>query len=187
MVIQTLKAENYEDVAEILCEAFPWYYKTKDDVQSDINDIVEGDGVVLVAVEDGRAVGIIGATPQYGITGWELHPLAVLKKYRGRGFGSSLMTALEREVAKRGGVMIYLGSDDEHNTTSLFGVDLYEDTFDKITNIKNTGGHPYAFYEKHGYKIVGVFPDANGLGKPDIWMAKRIVAATSPSPIINNR
>ena len=62
------------------------------------------------------------------------------------------MTALEREVAKRGGVMIYLGSDDEHNTTSLFGVDLYEDTFDKITNIKNTGGHPYTFYEKHGYK-----------------------------------
>jgi len=78
------------------------------------------------------------------------------------------MTALEHEVAKRGGVMIYLGSDDEHNTTSLFGVDLYENTFDKIANIKNTGGHPYAFYEKHGYKIVGVLPDANGLGEMNL-------------------
>jgi len=83
MAIQTLKAENYEEVAEILCEAFPWYFKTKDDVRSDMNDIAEGSGFVLVAIEDNRAVGIIGATPHYGITGWELHPLAVLKKYRG--------------------------------------------------------------------------------------------------------
>ena len=29
-------------------------------------------------------------------------------------------------------------------------------------------------FQKMGYKIVGVFPDANGIGKPDIWMAKRI-------------
>jgi len=41
-------------------------------------------------------------------------------------------------------------------------------------NIQNIGGHPYKFYEKTGYKIVGVFPDANGVGKPDIWMAKRV-------------
>jgi len=53
-------------------------------------------------------------------------------------------------------------------------VDLYEDTFGRIENIQNTGGHPYTFFEKMGYKIVGVLPDANGIGKPDIWMAKRI-------------
>lgn len=51
------------------------------------------------------------------------------------------------------------------------------DTFGKLTNIQNIGGHPYPFYEKLGYKIVGVFPDANGIGKPDIWMAKRIKKA----------
>ena len=54
------------------------------------------------------------------------------------------------------------------------GVDLYDDTFDKIKNIQNTGNHPFPFYEKLGYKIVGVIPDANGIGKPDILMAKRI-------------
>jgi len=70
--------------------------------------------------------------------------------------------------------MIYLGSDDETGTTSLYGADLYEDTFGKLASIQNTGGHPFPFYEKLGYKIVGVFPDANGIGKPDIWMAKRI-------------
>jgi aminoglycoside 6'-N-acetyltransferase I len=38
----------------------------------------------------------------------------------------------------------------------------------------NLRGHPYAFYQKIGFVIVGVMPDANGLGKPDIYMAKRI-------------
>ncbi len=40
--------------------------------------------------------------------------------------------------------------------------------------IQNLRGHPYGFYEKQGFVIVGVMPDANGPGKPDILMAKRI-------------
>jgi hypothetical protein len=84
------------------------------------------------------------------------------------------LPAIEREVSARNGVMVYLGSDDETGRTSLYGVDLYNDTFGKLSNIQNVGGHPFTFYEKMGYKIVGVFPDANGTGKPDIWMAKRI-------------
>ena len=71
--------------------------------------------------------------------------------------------------------MIYLGSYDESGMTSLHGVNLYDNTFGKLANIQNLGGHPYTFYEKLGYRIVGVFPDANGIGKPDILMAKRIV------------
>ena len=31
-----------------------------------------------------------------------------------------------------------------------------------------------SFCKKIEHRIVGVFPDANGIGKPDIWMAKRI-------------
>jgi len=34
--------------------------------------------------------------------------------------------------------------------------------------------HAEAFYQKCGFVIVGVVPDANGLGKPDILMAKRV-------------
>ena len=34
--------------------------------------------------------------------------------------------------------------------------------------------HPANFYLKLGYVIVGIIPDANGMGKPDILMAKRV-------------
>ena len=30
------------------------------------------------------------------------------------------------------------------------------------------------FYQKLGYEIVGLIPDANGPGKPDIMMARRL-------------
>ncbi|HCK67449.1 MAG TPA: N-acetyltransferase, partial [Anaerolineae bacterium] len=69
---------------------------------------------------------------------------------------------------------ILLGTDDENNMTSLSNVDLYENLFEKIKNIKNIKGHPYEFYQKMGYTIIGVIPDANGIGKPDILMSKRV-------------
>ena len=177
VIIMPLSDKITDDAAEILREAFPWCYGGSD-ADQEVKRMLSKKRVALAAIvrtDTGlRVAGIVGAIPQYGVTGWELHPLAVLKEYRGRGFGRLLMEALEDEVASRGGVMIYLGSDDEHGTTSLYGVDLYDNTFGKITNIQDTGGHPFPFYEKMGYKIVGVLPDANGIGKPDIWMAKRI-------------
>ena len=69
---------------------------------------------------------------------------------------------------------MYLGSDDENHSTSLGCTDLYIDTYEKIMNIENFKNHPFEFYQKVGYKIVGVIPDANGIGKPDILMAKRV-------------
>jgi aminoglycoside 6'-N-acetyltransferase I len=175
MLIKKYKKENHAEIVEILREAFPWFCGTKDETDKEIKNLLNNEGILLMAIEDERAVGMIGAVPHYNGTGWELHPIAVLKTYRGRGFGSALVAALEREIVKRGGIMIYLGSDDEFGTTSLYGVDLYDDTFGKIANIKNTNGHPFPFYEKQGFKIVGVLPDANGIGKPDIFMAKRII------------
>ena len=58
--------------------------------------------------------------------------------------------------------------------TSLSEVDPYENLWEKIRDIRNLNNHPFEFYQKMGYIITGVVPDANGIGKPDILMAKRV-------------
>jgi aminoglycoside 6'-N-acetyltransferase I len=84
---------------------------------------------------------------------------------------------LEAQVRKRGGLTLWLGSDDEDDMTSLSGVDLYADLPGHLARIRNLKGHPYEFYRKSGFVIAGVVPDANGPGKPDILMAKRVRSA----------
>jgi aminoglycoside 6'-N-acetyltransferase I len=175
--IQTLTLIKYEwihEAAALLLEAFPHSWSNMEDAVEEIYGCLEGKKIALVAIEDGHTVGFIGAMPQYGKTGWELHPLVVSKAHRGKDIGTNLVAVMEKEVLAHDGVMIYLGSDDEFGTTSLSNCDLFNDTYKRITNITNLNNHPYEFYQKQGYKIVGVFPDANGIGKPDIWMAKRI-------------
>ena len=105
---------------------------------------------------------------------WELPPLVVHPERQKQGSGRALVADFEAQVKARGGLTIQLGSDDEDAMTTLSGVDLYENLWDKIAHIQNLKGHPYEFYQKCGYKIIGVIPDANGRGKPDILMGKRV-------------
>lgn len=93
---------------------------------------------------------------------------------QGQGVGRALIVDFEEQVRLRGGLTITLGSDDEDNMTSLSDVDLYENLWDQVKNIRNLKGHPFEFYQKLGYIITGVVIDANGLGKPDIIMSKRV-------------
>ncbi len=161
------------EAARLLVSCFPQAYT--DCAEAEMASILEDGKLAMLAVENGHLVGFIGAMPQYETTGWELHPLAVVESHRGKGVGTALVAALERAAAQKGCITMYLGTDDELGRTSLSGTDLYEDTFEKIKNIINLRSHPYKFYQKVGYTIVGVIPDANGIGKPDIWMAKRIM------------
>ena len=58
--------------------------------------------------------------------------------------------------------------------TSLSDIDLYQDVWTHVWKVRNLRRHPYEFYQKLGFVIVGVIPDANRVGKPDIFMAKRV-------------
>lgn len=124
--------------------------------------------------DEGNLLGIIGGIPQYDGHVWELHPLAVQPSMQGRGIGRALVEDFEEQVRQRGGLTITLGSDDEDNMTSLSNVDVYEDLWDKVKNIRNLKRHPYEFYQKMGFVITGVVPDANGIGKPDIILSKKV-------------
>ena len=73
-----------------------------------------------------------------------------------------------------GAITLYLGADDVFGGTNLFGVDVYPNVLERIAAIRNLRAHPYEFYQKCGFVVVGIIPDANGFGKPDIFMAKRV-------------
>lgn len=169
----TNETSDYNKQAAYLLEqTFPHAYK--DCGKEEIKKCLEPERIAIAAVKDEILLGFVGTIPQYGITAWELHPLVVRKDYRLQGIGTSLCSALEKKLKERGCLTIYLGSDDENESTSLSNTDLFQDTFEKISHIKNIKNHPYEFYQKIGYQIVGVIPDANGIGKPDIWLAKSI-------------
>jgi len=77
-------------------------------------------------------------------------------------------------VRDRGGLTLQLGTDDVDNMTTLGGVDVYPGVLEHLAALRNLRRHPYEFYQKLGFVVVGVVPDANGFGKPDILMAKRV-------------
>jgi aminoglycoside 6'-N-acetyltransferase I len=106
--------------------------------------------------------------------GWELHPLVVDPAHQRRGLGGQLVAELEARVKARGIAVLYLGTDDDFGGTNLLGAELFVAIPERIAAIAETNGHPYGFYRKQGYEVVGVLPDVNGRGKPDIFMAKRL-------------
>ena len=143
--------------------------------RQEVSQALQPGKVCRVMLDDGGAViGWAGAMPHYNGNVWELHPLVVSESWRNRGCGRALVEDIEAIVSERGALTLWLGSDDETGATSLSGAELYDDIPGAIAGIKNLRGHPYEFYTRVGFRIVGVMPDANGRGKPDIFLAKRV-------------
>ncbi|HET9914107.1 MAG TPA: GNAT family N-acetyltransferase [Anaerolineales bacterium] len=182
MKIVALSPDNehlIQQAAQLLVDAFrehwPDAWPTIEAGVEEVREMLETERICRVAMaENGKLLGIIGGIPGYDGHVWELHPLAVQPSAQGQGIGRVLVEDFEEQVRLRGGLTITLGSDDEDNMTSLAGVDLYENLWEKIRDIRNLKHHPFEFYQKMGYIITGVVPDANGIGKPDILMAKRV-------------
>lgn len=168
--------------AEILWAAFrdlaPEAWPTVQSARDEVAEAGAPDRLAFAAVDGGVVLGWIGGIPQYGRRTWELHPLAVRPEVQRRGVGRALVARLESAVAERGGGTLFLGADDEAGLTNLAGVDLFPGVLAKLASLRDVGGHPFAFYERCGFEVVGIVPDANGFGRPDILMAKRVAGAT---------
>lgn len=165
--------------AELLVEGFHEHWPNAwPDLASALSEVQEAlseERVCRAAVdEDGVLLGWTGGIPGYDGRVWELHPLVVRQERRGEGIGRALVRDLEAQVRRRGALTLWLGTDDEDDMTTLSGVDLYDDLPGRVARIRNLKGHPYSFYMRCGFVVAGVVPDANGPGKPDILMAKRV-------------
>jgi aminoglycoside 6'-N-acetyltransferase I len=165
--------------AQLLVDGFrehwPSAWPNLDDALAEVREALEPGKMCRAALdEDGSVLGWIGGIPGYDGNVWELHPLVVAPARQGQGIGRRLVADLEAQVQARGGLTLWLGTDDEDNMTSLAGADLYHDLPGQIARIRDLKGHPFGFYRRCGFIVAGVVPDANGRGKPDILMAKRI-------------
>jgi aminoglycoside 6'-N-acetyltransferase I len=171
--------DKIEQTAALLVIGFaemaPEDWRDMASAREEVHDSFGEERLSRVAVNDaGTVLGWIGGISQYKGNVWELHPIVVHPDYREQGIGRALVVDLEAQVRTRGGCTMFLGSDDETGMTSLTGVDLYDDLWAHVSSIRNHRRHPYEFYQKLGFTIVGVVPDANGPGRPDILMAKRV-------------
>ncbi len=55
--------------------------------------------------------------------------------------------------------------------------DLYVEPLEAMRNLgvrDYTLGHAYQFWQRVGFTVVGVIPDAEGLGVPSIHLAKKL-------------
>jgi aminoglycoside 6'-N-acetyltransferase I len=168
-----------EQAAGLLVDGFkdnaPAAWPDRDAVLREVKESLAEGRISRVAVDEaGNILGWIGGVAEYDGHVWELHPLVVRRDCRRQGIGRALVADFEAQVRMRGGYTIRVGADDENNQTSLGGVDLYPNVLEHLARIKNLRGHPYEFYQKLGFVIVGVMPDANGFGKPDVYLAKRV-------------
>ncbi len=166
-------------VAKLLVESFkqnwPDAWPSLDSALQEVKESFGAGRISRVAVnETGDILGWIGGISQYNGNVWELHPIVVREDSRRQGIGKALIFDLEAQVRERGGLTLWVGTDDENNMTTLAGANLYANLWEHVNNIKNLHGHPYEFYQKCGFTIVGVMPDANGIGKPDIYLAKSV-------------
>jgi aminoglycoside 6'-N-acetyltransferase I len=176
-VIEDLRpgdTDGIEQAAALLVGAFPRWTATLDAARDEVAELPEP-GHICLAVRIGNAVvGWIGAIPSYSHA-LELHPLVVRDDVRGRGIGRTLVAALEEQVRLRGVLTLYLGTDDDGPVpgTSAGGVDLFPGVASHAANLVVVD-HAAGFYRRLGFEVVGLIPDANGPGKPEVLLAKRI-------------
>ena len=179
-IVDLASAEVQERAAAMLVEAFrnqsPNAWPDFPAAREEVQEALEPGRIGRVALDDeGQTMGWIAARSEYDGHVWELHPLVVRPDRQRQGIGTALVADLERVARERGATTLWLGSDDEADMASLSGVDLYPNPLCHLQRIQDRKGNPFRFFQRCGLVLVGVIPDANGPGKPDILMAKRLV------------
>lgn len=175
--IKVLNKSQRLQAAQILTESLSIGYPSLQSALQELNSLRKPGNTVLAAMQASEVIGWGGIlAPHYSGNVFELHPLAVRADQRRKGVGRALVFALEEAARKQGGLTIYAAADDEKEggETSLAHANLFNDLPGKIKEF-NPGTHQTAFYMKIGYRIIGVMPDANGKGKPDIYLGKTLV------------
>ncbi len=175
--IAPLDSANPHHIAQaigLIEAAFPGWFPDHHGYATEVADALAPDRLCLAATLGDDLLGWVGAIPEYSHA-WELHPLVVRPDAHRRGVGRALVAALEARLHQRGVLTLYLGTDDDGPApgTTAGGIDLFPDPIAHAARLRPLD-HASGFYTRLGYVVIGLLPDANGPGKPDIFMAKRL-------------
>jgi len=172
-----LDAAGRAEAARILRDALshmPSAFNGPNEAEAEVERMmIDEDRLGFAAFEGDALAGWMGGLRTYE-HGWELHPLVVDPARQRRGIGALLVETLEAAARLEGALTLYLGTDDDYGGTNLFGRDLFPGVLEKARTLEPVTDHAFGFYLRLGYEVVGVMPDVNGPGRPDILMAKRI-------------
>lgn len=177
--LDSVGKRNHQRAAKLLVEEFrviaPHAWPARPDAKTEVDEALSNGRLSLAALDpNGRLEGWVGVIPHYGGGVWEIHPLVVSSEAQGSGVGTALVREVEFLASERGVRTLYVGADDEGGLTTLSNVDLYHNLPDHLERMEKDRPHPAGFYMELGFKVVGVLPDANGPGRPDIFLAKRV-------------
>jgi len=183
--LATQPDHTVEQAAVMLVHEFhePRGWSSLDSARQEVARVMR-EGFARGMVDGDALLGWVGglALEAYGGRVYELHPMVVRRTHRRRGIGRALAEAFELEAGRRGALTATLGTDDDSGITSLADVDLYDNLPQHIAALHDRGrNHPFIFYRKVGYVVTGVMPDANGPGRPDIYMSKPIHQTPKPA------
>lgn len=180
VALNALTAPQLERCAELLVRCFaehwPEAWPTIEDARREVQTFFDDEDrfAAFAALDGDDVLGWVGGIKEYDGMVVELHPIAVAPEKQARGIGKALVECIEQAARGSGALTMRVGTDDEDGMTTLSNADLYDDLPNKIANVQNLRRHPMGFYFELGYTIIGVVPDANGVGKPDIIMGKRL-------------
>lgn len=172
----------HDPAARILYRAFAALgnptWPTVESARAELDDCLTEGFICLGAIMDGELVAWGGMRPMYGWQTCELHPLVVDPARQGTGVGRALLAALEAAARERGAAGVLLGSDDQTGSTDAADrrspAAIAAAIRKGIRQLPGRPMHPAAFYRSAGYQLVGLVPDANGPGMPDILFWKSL-------------
>ena len=156
----------------------PAWLPTPERARAEILEVARGPGVARAVLEDGVPGGWAGAAPT-DETAWEVHPLLVDPGRHGGGLGRRLVADVERLAAAAGALTMSVSTGDDVRATTIGGTDLWADPLGALARldvVDTRAGHAFRFWQKAGYRVVGVLPDAEGVGVPSILLAKSLGA-----------
>lgn len=154
----------------------PAWLPTPEHARDELVRVASEAAICRALLEDDVPRGWVGAAP-CADTAWELHPLLVDPDCHGVGFGTRLVAEAERAACAAGALRMAVSTSDATEKTTLGGVDLFVDPLGALQRLAvrdSTAGHAFRFWQRVGYTVVGVLPDAEGSGVPSILLAKSL-------------